>query len=72
MKLIIKPEFDEKLKKLRVKTRFLNNLKGQHYNPEISLQLLNKCRSFSGFVILAFSWYKTPEGNDYWYIISKK
>jgi len=72
MKLIIKPEFDKKLKRLRVKTRFLNNLKGQHYNPEISLQLLNKCRSFSSFVISAFCWDNTPEDYDYWHDISKK
>jgi len=71
MKLIIKPEFDKKLKKLRVKTRFLNNLKREP-NTWKTLYFLNKCDSFMAFIFSAFSWGDTPEGNDYWHEISKK
>jgi len=72
MKLAIKPEFDEKLKKLRVKTRFLNNLKRERSNPEETLNYLNKKTRFYYFIISAFYWHNTPEGYDYWHEISKK
>ena len=72
MKLIIKPEFDKKLKKLRVKTRFLNNLKKKRANPEMALQHLNSHKNFSEFISDAFFWDNTPEGTIYWYEISLK
>jgi len=72
MKLIIKPEFDKKLKKLGIKTRFLKNFKKEHANPEISLQLINNHENFYGFIDDAFVWDNTPEGYDYWHEISKK
>jgi len=72
MKLIIKPEFDEKLKKLRVKTRFLNNLKKKRANPEMILQRLNTYEIFNEFISEAFYWEDTPEGYDYWDEISLK
>jgi len=72
MKLIIKPEFDEKLKKLQVKTRFVNNLKEQNDHPEFGLKSLNKYESFKTFIARAFFWHITPEGHDYWDEISKK
>jgi len=72
MKLIIKPEFDEKLKKLRVKTRFLNNLKKKRANPKMILQRLNAYETFNEFISWAFYWEDTPEGYDYWDEISLK
>jgi len=72
MKLIIKPEFDEKLKKLRVKTRFLNNLKKKRANPKMILQRLNTYETFNEFISEAFYWEDTPEGYDYWDEISLK
>jgi len=72
MKLIIKPEFDEKLKQHRAKTKFLNNFKRYQSDPEESLDPLNEYIDFRDFIIHAFHWRITPEGFDYWYEISLK
>lgn len=79
-KLIIKKEFDDKLKQLRVKQRFVRgiltcerhgmSLKNLH--PKQLIKELNKLTSFRLFINLAFNWADSAEGHEFWSNISNK
>ena len=62
-----KPEFEEKLKRLRVKKKFLTNLKNRYEdNLGPILELLNNRIDWYNFIIAAFVWENTPEHHDFW------
>ena len=61
--IMIKPEFDQKLKDLGVKDQFIENLKEQKGFMKASL---NTAPSFAAFVAMAFLWHTTLEGHDFW------
>ena len=72
----IKPEFMAKLKQLRVKTKFMNNI----MNPKW-INMLRKeeyltdtltLGSWYGFIGNAFNWENSPEGYDFWEDINSK
>ena len=72
----IKPEFMAKLKQLRVKTKFMDNI----INPKW-IDMLRKEEHLTdtltsgpwyGFIGNAFSWENSPEGYDFWENIYSK
>jgi hypothetical protein len=77
--IVFKPEFEEKLKKLKIKTKFIYNIKR---DLDIKLQdttdktLIKRIEelddrpSWRLFILGAFVWEYTPEGKDYWSYIS--
>ena len=79
--ITFKPEFESKLKRLRIKTKFVKNLKGyvkqigvSDSNQEILNQIiknLNTSSSWDLFITRAFTWCETPEGRGYWLEISQ-
>lgn len=65
--IVFKPEFETKLKQLKVKTKFVNNLRKYTNNSmEDVVAWLNCSKSFSLFICNAFLWRSTPEGADFW------
>jgi hypothetical protein len=74
--IVFKTEFEEKLKKLKIKTKFVKNLK----NPQWSFmdmidsykQKFENATSWKTFVVYSFRWERTPEGHLYWERISNK
>ena len=62
----IKEEFDQKLKKLGVKKKFVKNLKIQGVYREPYIDHINNEPDFEQFVLAAFIWGGTPEGYDFW------
>lgn len=74
--VVFKPEFETKLKKLRIKTKFVKNLHtikdyGMPYNIYYGKKQFENAEIWSDFICYAFSWDKTPEGEDFWYNIYK-
>jgi hypothetical protein len=75
-KLIIKPEFDAKLKELRIKTKFIKYCK----DPKWTFKSIgdsyrrnqNKTNVWATFIEYAFNWENTPEGFSYWSNICNK
>lgn len=63
-------DYSQKLKELRVYTRFIKNLKSD--KPSSRLDFLNLKESFYDFISAAFVWCNTPEKDDFWYEISQK
>lgn len=72
----IKPEFMAKLKQLRVKTKFMDNI----MNPKW-INMLRKeeyltdtltLGSWYSFIGNAFNWENSPEGYDFWEDINSK
>lgn len=75
--IVFKKEFEVKLKKLRIKTKFIHNIK--HYRTEGDsfkerIIFLNKesNKNWRNFILAAFSWENTPEGVNYWSKVSEK
>ena len=82
-KTIVFPEpFESKLKKLKIKTRFINNLlknkqvngyiqdSKSSINEKIQLLLKNADGNWNLFISSMASWKTTPEGAKYWYDIA--
>lgn len=68
--IVFKPEFEAKLKKLKIKTKFVSNIKkhshnGSTFNEQIAF--LNTLLTWNGFIRSAFVWSETPEGSDFWF-----
>lgn len=74
----IQPEFDAKLKKLRIKTKFMNNFgkwRKDVINKDIALCWKTEClntNNWERFIIYAFSWNLSPEGYTFWVKIARK
>lgn len=66
---VFKPEFEEKLKKLKIKTKFLKNV--QYDIKHITTlrkrcQVLNSYKLWYTFIDMAFDWTQTEEGYKCW------
>lgn len=67
---VFKSEFEKKLKKLKIKTKFLKNVQCSNWNSNLSN--IEKCRKlntevrWSGFISDAFDWTDTEDGHVYW------
>ena len=59
----IKPEFMAKLKKLRIKTKFMYNI--IHYTS-LDLKKCLNADNWKDFIAYAFTWAITPEKADFW------
>ena len=70
----MRPEFDRKLKELRIKGKYLNNVKtpkwNSPYNANFYKMQLNATRNFFVFIKNSFNWENSPEGHDFWDQIS--
>lgn len=76
--IVFKPEIETKLKKLRIKTKFVKywiankwlfeSYAKRHRKEANSYE---KANNWSLFIICAFQWLLTEEGYDYWNKISK-
>mgnify|MGYP003529820338 CR=1 FL=1 len=74
--ITFKPEFETKLKKLKIKTKFINNLKHgkgilQRTYPLLKdrVNIINDSPDWRSFVTEAFIWIDTPEKETYWFEI---
>jgi hypothetical protein len=82
--IVFKKEFEDKLKKLRIKTKFINNLKtvkdplgsitSLEDSPSLKerIEKLNDRYYWIDFIYGSFTWDKTPEGHAYWENIARK
>lgn len=74
--IVFKPEFEEKLKKLGIKKQFVKNyLKEDKWEgADISLaygqEQFNQAEDWYHFILWAFYWRNTPEGDSFWSLIS--
>jgi len=81
--IIFKPEFEKKLKKLKIKTKFIKNLRNPKWTilPNLNIMEMNykrmkykerfeNSKNWSEFISHAFNWINSPEGFDYWDKIS--
>ena len=67
----IQPEFDAKLKKLRIKTKFMNNFGKweKETDEDVILHWKHICLNtdyWNVFIIHAFNWRLSPEGDTFW------
>lgn len=73
--IIFKKEFEDKLKDLSIKTRFVKNIKRNSTDKEFTksiIRMLNNQASWFMFINSAFPWSETPERFKYWCDISCK
>ena len=72
----IKPEFMAKLKQLRVKTKFMNNIMDPKWDAEHKtnerLDLCLNTKTWGILIGFAFNWKKTKEGYNFWDSIYSK
>ncbi len=71
----IKKEYDEVLKKLNIKRRYLKNLESflaKSNTADVQQYLTQTCnaKSFREFVMSSFNFNDTLEGFDFWWDIS--
>ena len=67
--ITFKPEFEAKLKKLRIKTKFVKYYKANKWIGSDPLLMRNACNRTTEwyiFIVYAFSWELTEEGYSYW------
>lgn len=68
--IVFKKEFEDKLKELKIKTKFVKNVKNDCRMDGCRLQYriydLNRKIYWFNFVNNAFVWHMTPEGQIYW------
>ena len=68
--IVFKKEFEDKLKELKIKTKFVKNVKDDckqnHYDLQDHLHYLNSKIYWYNFIGDAFWWHMTPEGRAYW------
>lgn len=73
--LTFKPEFEAKLKQLKIKTKFVNNCKKVKWPEHQAIRIkecFNTTNNWLHFIVYAFHWDSTPEGYDYWFKIARK
>ena len=72
--IVFKKEFEDKLKELKIKTKFVKNVKDDCKRHDYSLQKrlyeLNSKTYWFNFINNAFWWHMTPEGHAYWDVIA--
>lgn len=68
--ITFKPEFEKKLKELKIKTKFVKNWIANKWNissdPEYARHCALNAVEWKEFIIWAFNWDLTPEGHNYW------
>ena len=67
--ITFKPEFEKKLKELRIKTKFVKNWIANKWfsnDPKYCRERALNAVGWKEFMIWAFSWELTPEGYEYW------
>lgn len=74
--IVFKPEFEKKLKDLKIKTKFVKNFKikewpaSEHNSVPFSIENNHACclttNNWFRFIQNAFNWDTTLEGYDYW------
>lgn len=74
--ITFKPEFEEKLHELGIKTRFVRNLR-EHvkiYNMDMrhKWERLNGEETWYQFIQCGFDWFNAPEDDNYWHFIALK
>jgi hypothetical protein len=68
--IYFKPEFEKKLKELKIKTKFVNELRryckatNKHFINRA--ELINKNQRFYRFLFDGFPWHTTKDGYPYW------
>jgi hypothetical protein len=67
--LTIKTEHIEKLKKLGVYDKWLENVKARNHTDEV-LERMNRYQSFAVLISGSFIWEDTQEGDAFWREIS--
>jgi len=72
-KLLLRNDFDIKLKKLKIKTKYLNYFnKFWKVKKSTKITIINIQDSWFDLISISFLWKNTPEGYDYWEEIAKK
>ena len=62
-----KPEFEEKLKRFRIKEKFIRNIKEQVGQGWIKrCKIIDTEPDWYNFILGAFIWVSTPEGQYFW------
>lgn len=63
-----KPEFEEKLKRLKIKTRFIKNIKTLNESKYLVMResLNNNSFDWHALISEAFTWNGSPEGHRFW------
>lgn len=72
--IVFKPEFEAKLKKLKIKTKFVSNIKNRTISNKAFKEhiiYLNSKSNWNNFISNAFLWDYTPEKYVFWEEISK-
>jgi hypothetical protein len=72
--ITFKPEFEKKLKELKIKTKFVHHIKLYRTRLdtfEERIEALKDESTFNGFVFSAFDFSATPDGIKYWHEISQ-
>jgi hypothetical protein len=66
--IVFTPEFENKLKRLKVKTKFIKNVNKYKRDSYIGTNhlSLNKESEWLFFIANAFPWSNSPEGIDFW------
>ena len=69
-----KPEFEEKLKRFKIKTRFIKNIKTLNESKYLVMceSLNNNSFDWHALISKAFTWNGSPEGHEFWRYISNK
>jgi hypothetical protein len=67
--IIFKPEFEKKLKKLKIKTKFIKRWLAD--DPPTRFESLQSSKNWRDFILTAFIWKETIEGEKYWNKISQ-
>jgi hypothetical protein len=71
--IVFKPEFEMKLRKLKIKTKFIKNLlnynKSKVIDERTTIEDLNSFTTWTNFIGNSFNWRISPEGNKYWITI---
>lgn len=75
--IAFKPEFEKKLKKLRIKTKYVKNLMkpgaieaNMGIQPKDPVEYANNKHTWYRFITDTFAWKSTPEGFTFWSNIS--
>jgi len=68
MEFTFKKEFEDKLNKLGVKEQFINNI--LNHDDDDNTRMLEKLNeedtTWFRFIARAFTWYNSPEKQDFW------
>ena len=71
--IVFKKEFEDKLKKLKIKGKYINNLKNadgwvqrEHSSMKKRVEEVNQIRGWFSFIDNMALWDSTPEGCYFW------